>query len=242
MKSLEATILSAWHGHAPFASFIVSKTKPKLVVELGVHMGFSLFHICAELIKLENEFQIYGVDTWKGDAHTGFYDDDIYQSVKDLNEIKYFSKVRLLRMSFDESLRFFEDLTIDLLHIDGLHTYEAVKHDFEAWLPKLSPKAVVLFHDTAVLERNFGVHRLFAELLNHYPGFNFLHSHGLGVLLVGSQRNDTLLGIAQAYKENSEYWLLIKEYFEAAGRQVSDQYTMNLAADKLKQDYDLSLN
>jgi predicted O-methyltransferase YrrM len=37
---------------------------------------------------------------------------------------------------------------IDLLFVDGDHTYEGVKQDFEAFRPWLSPTAVVLFHDT----------------------------------------------------------------------------------------------
>ncbi len=37
---------------------------------------------------------------------------------------------------------------IDLLFIDGDHTYVGVKHDFEGFQPWLTPTAIVLFHDT----------------------------------------------------------------------------------------------
>src|SRR5262249_52932198 len=59
---------------------------------------------------------------------------------------------------------------------------EAVRHDFEAWQPKLSNCAVVLMHDTNERRENFGVWRLWAELRQQVPSFEFQHGHGLGGL------------------------------------------------------------
>jgi SAM-dependent methyltransferase len=177
---------SAWTIHTTFALFVVSILKPKLFVELGVHTGYSYNAFCQAIKALKTGTRCYGIDTWIGDEHAGFYSEDVYQQLLEYQRKEYLEFSHLLRMTFDEGLAYFSNQGIDLLHIDGLHTYEAVKHDFEEWLTKMSDKGVILLHDTMVREPDFGVWRLWEEIAPQYPSFNFTHGCGLGIVAVGS--------------------------------------------------------
>jgi hypothetical protein len=178
-KSLQEP--NAWVGHLPFAYWVITALKPKVFVELGTHTGNSYFSFCQSILENKSSTKAYAVDTWKGDIHAGFYDDLVFQLVDRSNE-DYRSFSALLRTTFDSALDYFADKSIDLLHIDGLHTYDAVKHDFESWLPKMSNRGVILFHDTNVKRDNFGVHRLWEEISSKYNSLEFFHSHGLGII------------------------------------------------------------
>lgn len=176
---------SAWLEHAPFAFWFAENHRPQYFVELGTHYGFSYFCFCQKIRELGLKTNCFAVDTWEGDEHAGFYGDEVFENLRRYHDPRYADFSRPIRSTFDEAASQFSDGSIDLLHIDGRHCYEDVKHDYETWRPKLSPRAVVLFHDTQVKERNFGVFRFWAEIEKEFPNFEFLHGHGLGVLGVG---------------------------------------------------------
>jgi glycosyltransferase involved in cell wall biosynthesis len=178
---------SAWRGHVPFAFWITTVCKPRILVELGTYHGVSYTAFCEAVARTRLETRCYAVDSWAGDAQGGFDADDVYNDLKDFHDKRYASFSELLRKSFDDACGCFADGTIDLLHIDRSRTYEAVRHDFETWRPKLSERAVVLFHNTDVRRDDFGVWRFFGELKEYLPGFEFLHCSGLGVCAVGAE-------------------------------------------------------
>ena len=178
-------VASAWHAHVPFAQWLISASRPALIVELGTHNGVSYAAFCETVLREKLAARCYAVDSWTGDDHAGHYDDSVHARLRAFHDSRYSAFSELLRMSFDEALGTIADGTVDLLHIDGFHSYDAVRHDFESWAPKLSPRGVVLFHDINVLERDFGVVRFWAEVEHRFPSFSFLHGHGLGVLAVG---------------------------------------------------------
>ena len=131
--------------------------------------------------------QCFAVDTWEGDSQAGYYGDEVFRELSDFHDKSYGEFSELLRMRFDQALPLFEEGCVDLLHIDGLHTYEAVKEDFETWLPKMSDSGLILFHDTNVRDReDFQVWRLWQEVTAERPHFEFKYGFGLGVLGVGN--------------------------------------------------------
>jgi hypothetical protein len=125
----------------------------------------------------------YAVDHWQGDEHAGQYGEEVFDEVNQYNDRNYRQFSYLLRRSFDDAIAQFEDESIDLLHIDGLHTYEAVTHDFRLWLPKVNKGGIILLHDICPRHQDFGVWRLWNEIKEEFPDtFEFHHSWGLGVV------------------------------------------------------------
>ncbi|WP_198415794.1 class I SAM-dependent methyltransferase [Cryobacterium glaciale] len=211
--------ISAWLGHAPFAFWLVDALRPRSIVELGTHFGFSYFVFCEAAVRLGLDTKAYALDTWHGDDQAGLYGEEVFDSVNAINNSEYSSFSTLLRGYFDDSLSSIADGSVDLLHIDGRHGFEDVTHDFTAWLPKLSNRGVVIFHDIAEHQEGFGVWRFWASVKEQYPAFEFEHSHGLGVLGVGQDLPQKIQAFFAAGVQSPEP---VRAVYKRLGLEIED--------------------
>jgi|WetSurMetagenome_2_1015567.scaffolds.fasta_scaffold00204_6 organic radical activating enzyme len=183
-----------WAGHRYFAYDLIRNVKPKLIVELGTHKGTSFFSFCQAVKDARYDASMYAIDTWTGDEQAGFYDETVFNDVNKIKEEYYGGlKISLLRKTFDEAVGEFEDNSIDLLHIDGFHSYDAVKHDFDTWFHKVKKDGVILMHDIFISRDDYGVYKFWEELKSKYGTIEFHQSYGLGVLFKDGSRYQTLI-------------------------------------------------
>ncbi len=215
-----------WLGHIPFAFELVARLRPRILVELGTYSGTSLAAFCQAAEACGAATVCYGVDLWEGDIHMGSFDASVFREVADYMAEQHPRSAVLLRKSFDDAAADFADGSIDLLHLDGTHTYEAVANDFRTWLPKLSDRAVVLFHDTEVTvdnagegARRFGVRRFFDETKSGYPHLELTHCYGLGLLVVGARAELAVLELVELAGSED-----FGDYFAAKGAEVSRRF------------------
>jgi len=183
---------STWWQHVPIAHWLMCEVKPQIVVELGTHYGVSFFAFCEAAAAYSKSSFLYAVDTWEGDPQAGHYGKEVLDKVQLHADRNHRLQSRLIRSTFDDASQYFNDKSIDLLHIDGLHTYDAVKHDYETWLPKLKDDSIILFHDINVRECDFGVWKFWQELKANHTSHETANGHGLGVLIRGDRLPETI--------------------------------------------------
>jgi len=181
---------SPWAGHRDFVYDLIRWRQPGVTVELGTEYGCSFFAILQALQDANAEGLLCGIDTWLGspDSFEPELGPTIFErfseSLEGITEERGQAApvIEVHRETFCEALERFEEESVDLLHIDGCHAREAVKDDFESWLPKLAPNGMVLLHDVSP-ESGLGSAAYYKEEVeDDYPGFAFSHNFGLGVV------------------------------------------------------------
>ena len=151
---------------------IFQTLNPKYILEIGTANGGSLFCFC----KLaRGDAKIISIDLPEGPFGGGYpeWKIPIYQAFKKKNQ-----KLYLLRMDSHkkETLEKVKEILngeeLDFLFIDGDHSYEGVKKDFEMYSPLVKKGGIIAFHDIAEhpLETECEVKRLWDEIKN---SFNF---------------------------------------------------------------------
>ena len=172
-----------WEGHRDFAYDLLQFVRPERLVELGSQYGCSLFSFCQAVRDFKLNTEINAVDMWSGDIGAEITGEEVYALVRK-TAATYYPEVNLhlFQMCFDDARPNFADNSIDILHIDGGHTFEDVEHDFTTWLPKLKENGIVLFHDVySPIDQGSCDH--WEKTKKEYDCyFDFTHSCGLGIL------------------------------------------------------------
>ncbi len=172
-----------WEGHRDFAYDLLQFVRPERLVELGSQYGCSLFSFCQAVRDFKLDTEINAVDLWSGDIGAEITGEEVYALVRK-TAATYYPEVNLhlFQMCFDDARPNFADNSIDILHIDGGHTFEDVEHDFTTWLPKLKENGIVLFHDVySPIDQGSCDH--WEKTKKEYDCyFDFTHSCGLGIL------------------------------------------------------------
>ncbi len=134
------------------------RSSGKVFVEIGSYLGASSCYI-AEAIQSDPSKRLYCVDTWENDGMAEGARDTFDEFCS--NTSSYADTIVPLRGKSLEVAQMF-NFGIDYLFVDADHSYEAVKADMLAWLPKLNPGAMVICHDTGWAE---GIQKAVEEVI-----------------------------------------------------------------------------
>jgi hypothetical protein len=196
---------ASWLGHRRFGYDLVRNLRPTRLAELGVCAGTSFFAFCQAVKDGGLATELVAVDTWEGDEHTGRYGPGYLEHFDRVRRTSFPGlAIRQIQRPFDDARAEVADASLDLLHLDGCHTYEAARHDYETWAQTVRPGGVILFHDIAVRDsaRGFGVYRLWEDLKARFATAEFSQSYGLGVLFTTAPPD--LAGLREEWRRRYE--------------------------------------
>jgi cephalosporin hydroxylase len=165
----------------------VEQIKPKVVVEIGTRMGGTLF-LFTKVSKQDST--VISVDF--PDGHGGGYSKsraDFYRSYavppQHVVLIKGDSHAASTKIELENIL---DGKKIDFLFIDGDHSYNGVKMDFDMYSPLVRSRGLVGFHDNKPTSENSwsGVIPYWEEIKDKYKSEEFFGSEdkwgGMGII------------------------------------------------------------
>lgn len=170
---------------------LVVKLKPKTILEIGTAKGGTLFlftriaDLNATIISIDLPGGPFGggYPKWKIPFYKSFArkGQKIFLIRGDSHDLTTLKKVKLI----------LANRKIDFLFIDGDHTYEGVKKDFEMYSPLVKKGGIIAFHDIVPgpVKHVGGVPRFWREIRNKYNYIEIVRDwkqggYGIGIIYV----------------------------------------------------------
>lgn len=131
-------------------STIIRKLSPQRLLEVGTNRGGTFFVLCQVS---SPDATVISVDIPGGPFSDGksFYRERLLRSMtRRLQKFYRFTADSHLQSTLEKAANTLNGEKLDVLFIDGDHTYNGVKQDFEMYSPLVRSGGIVAFHDIAI--------------------------------------------------------------------------------------------
>lgn len=109
--------------------------------EVGVREG----HFSRFIVQNTDIEKWYAIDPWENNPELGNAD-EAYRIAKEMFE-PFGNRIEMIKGYSPSAADFVEDNSLDFIYIDGMHTYNEVKADIDAWWNKLKVGGILAGHD-----------------------------------------------------------------------------------------------
>ena len=154
-----------------------------VVVEIGVYVG----RLSRRLLEAHPGIFLHMVDPWAPTGSAAYIETNDERALSDEREHMlalgtaltavrpYQGRYTIQRMTSEQASSLYADGSLDLVFIDGDHSYEGCSTDIRLWWPKVKIGGILGGHDYRT-DKNFGVIRAVHEFIGN-SGFRLGLNH-----------------------------------------------------------------
>jgi precorrin-6B methylase 2 len=162
-------LVEGWFNmEAQYLELLDATPEGGVFVELGCYKGKSTSFIGVEIHKQKRDINFFAIDSFQGATNsTDANEIKAYEGISEIEESYTYNvslignKIKTIVSLTDEAAQYFEDSSVDVVFVDGGHSYEVVKADILAWLPKVKKGGIISGHDFNAWE---GVNKAVTEI------------------------------------------------------------------------------
>ena len=133
-----------------------------IIVEVGTYIGGNLLRIASKIRESNKPIKLYGIDDFHfvNISDKALNDDNLACGAYDtrqqafydtlINNIKKYELEEFVEVIDSDSMKaseLFKDNSIDLLFLDGNHSYTYCSNELKIWIPKVKTGGIVSGHD-----------------------------------------------------------------------------------------------
>jgi predicted O-methyltransferase YrrM len=157
---------------------LVKDASPHRVLEIGTGIGGTLFLLArvstetATIVSVDIDYPFFRTMLYKAFSTHG---QKLHLVIADSHEEGTVAKVK----------RLFDEKPIELLFIDGDHSYQSARGDFETYGGLVAQGGLIAFHDIVPGKNSGGVPRLWREIQRLYPSVELVENWDQGGFGIG---------------------------------------------------------